>query len=209
MAGMKNLRSLSLKWFPAGIDHRFSTRSLLGHLQSLSRLETLQLTGFGLDDTDLRCLSGLPSLNSLNLASTRVTERGFCALTSLKSLRELTIGAQLVSAAKLKSLSTLRHLKSLHIDSSIQKAGRRATLAIDHGDEVQVPEGELTACVKALEVLRRTNPGLAIDGYDAGSDWAAVDFIAVPDETAVSADEQYDNIVHDWRAHGGTLEWGW
>lgn len=106
-------------------------------------------------------------------------------------------------------MRALQHLKSLHIDSSIQKAGRRATLALDHGDEVQVPVVEHTACVEALQVLRRSNPDLVIDGYHAGTDWAAVDFLPARYERAVSTDEEYDHILRDWRARGGTLEWGW
>jgi Leucine-rich repeat (LRR) protein len=59
------------------------------HLGSLTRLETLYLTGTNVDDDSIRHLTHLPKLKALDLSGTRVTSKSMAHLLSMKQLREL------------------------------------------------------------------------------------------------------------------------
>jgi hypothetical protein len=82
-------------------------------------------------------------------------------LASLESLEELAIGHGLVSARGLESLASLKRLARLHIPSHF--LNEMTPLAVTDTGEVFVQQSHFTRCRRALEALRRANPGVAID----------------------------------------------
>lgn len=141
---------------------------LLAHLPALPRLETVNLEGSAVGDDDLARLAVVPRLKSLNLTGTSITAAGLAALAPMEALEELAIdNHRIASAAWLQSLLRLKRLKALHIDSSARRLNESYSstlLPLDDGGQMFVREGEVDRCRRALEALRRSNPGIVIDG---------------------------------------------
>ncbi|HVC96407.1 MAG TPA: hypothetical protein VND64_22165 [Pirellulales bacterium] len=142
------------------------TLQLLAHLPALPRLETIDLEGSAVSDDDLAQLAVVPRLKLLNLTGTLVTDVGLAELASLASLEKLRIDNAIATAAGLESLLRLRRLNSLHIVPA-QLEGATHTLFFDGimNAGLYVREDEVDRCRRALEALRRSNPGIVFDSF--------------------------------------------
>jgi hypothetical protein len=85
----------------------------LVHLQNLSRLITLSLSGLPITDTGLASLGGLPNLEALYLSRTKVQGPGLSRLRSLPKLVTLYLdGSEMTDqgSSHLSGASSLQHL---------------------------------------------------------------------------------------------------
>lgn len=80
----------------------------LKHLQLLTRLQNLVLTGVSLNDDDVKPLARLPALLWLDLRSTPATDRALDELTHLQSLRGLAVHQTGVTADGVRRFSAVR-----------------------------------------------------------------------------------------------------
>jgi hypothetical protein len=138
-------------------------------LPVLRRLEAIGFHGGIVRTDDLRQLAALPRLQALDLTNSIVTDAALAELASLESLEELAIDNEVASAAVLESLLALKRLQALHIVSD-QIDYSLAMLPLDHEGEMRVRESEVARCRRALEALRRSNPGIAIDSHSSSFD---------------------------------------
>ncbi len=86
----------------------------LAHLDNLTRLESLSLTGLTISDAGLASLLGLENLKQLSLNDVALTETGFVHLESLPALESLSLGRIVLTEAevvRLKRFKSLTHLK--------------------------------------------------------------------------------------------------
>ena len=133
-------------------------------------LEALSLQHSQVGRLDLRRLAVLPRLKSLNLLETRVKGEDLAELGALNSLEELAINYNTVSATGLEALLAVKNLRRLHLGYS--GADRpRAEVQLDGDHTVEVSQAELGRFCRALESLRRTKPGIVIDGNDDLLEW--------------------------------------
>jgi hypothetical protein len=138
---------------------------LLSLLPALPRLETLDIGRSDIRDDDLRYVAALPRLKSLSLWDAEfgwdreITGAGLAELASSQSLEELAIGSRVASAAAFESLLRLKRLKKLHIAGFDQDGDLRDRF-------VHLPENEIDDCIRAIEALQASKPGLVIDGGD-------------------------------------------
>ena len=86
----------------------------------------------------------VPRLKSLDLTEAELDGEELADLAPLKSLEEMSIAASFLSKQSLESLSTLKWLKSLSIyrDFPFEESDRTTLLALDDGEQLEVPEGE-------------------------------------------------------------------
>ena len=198
LAGLTNLKSLSLVAISANEIEREPEPRLLSRLPALVALEALDLGNSQVDDRDLGRLSKFPRLKSLSLTGTKVTGARLAQLASLPSLEELAINGDAVSAAAFESLLAVKRLARLHLGWSYRR--NSAWLAIgDNAGSVSVPEQEHERCVRAIEALRRTKHGIVIDTNDWALQWPGpymlpVEFERIPGDKRVWALE----YLRDW-----------
>jgi hypothetical protein len=167
LAGLTNLKSLTLEAISSDPDEPDSGRPLLSRLPPLPRLEALDLALSDVRDQDLPFVALLPRLKSLNLVDTKVTGAGLKELGPLESLEELAIHDD-VSLAGLETLIALKGLKKLHILGFDQE-----TLPMPSGLGVvsNIPEDEREGFRRAMEALPKSKPGLVIDGDVDALEW--------------------------------------
>ncbi|HEV7224435.1 MAG TPA: hypothetical protein VGN42_17125 [Pirellulales bacterium] len=168
LADLTSLRSLRLV-----IEYNSETEQEMQHLVAvgkqatladlpvLSRLEFMGFYGGLVRAEDLRHLASFRRLKALDFNPEFVTDGALVELASLESLEELAIGHGLVSARGLESLASLKRLARLHIPSHF--LNEMTPLAVTDTGEVFVQQSHFTRCRRALEALRRANPGVAID----------------------------------------------
>jgi len=171
LKGLRKLRALHLERTSAAVHEVDRGPRMLKHLPTLPQLEVLNIGYSDVCDDDLPCLAVVPHLRSLSLLVTDVTRTGLAQLAPLESLEELAIDADAVSAAGFESLLACRHLKKLHIGESY-RFDPYAELPLDGGTTVQVSKGEFDGCLKALGTLRRSKPGIVVDGNLGALAWA-------------------------------------
>jgi Leucine-rich repeat (LRR) protein len=98
----------------------------LGHLRSLTRLETLYLVNTGLDDGGLHQARHLRTLKTLHIGHTRVTDAGMPALDHLEGLETLSLSGNPITDYGLIHLRDLRKLKTLVLrDTKTTKEGQQ------------------------------------------------------------------------------------
>jgi len=126
----------------------------------------IDLEGSEVGDDDLAQLALLPRLKLLNLTGTSVRDAGMAELASLDSLEELAIDNAVATAAGLESLLRLKRLKALHLGGG-HLEDMTVGLPFDADGimdgALMVRAGEVDRCRRALEALRRSNPGIVID----------------------------------------------
>ena len=178
LRSLNNLKSLTLD-FDRIYNGRERVHECFETLGRVTQLEQLQLgSGGGLHiySEDLACLRGLKNLKSLRVHMSRGgSERHAClaALANLTQLRRLWLEGELVSAgladlaplesleeltsdyrmatpAALESMTSLKHLKAVHI----------AGLDLDLDSSTE----KGAAVRRAVESLRRSRPGILVDG---------------------------------------------
>ena len=146
LAGLKNLNQLGLQASAPAHGLTDLKFPLLSRLPPLPRLEAIRFEGELLDGRDLACLARLPRLKSLALYFTQVNDADMAQLASLAALEELEIedlnDSIIVSQSGLESLRAIKRLKTLRIPDG---------------------EGEGDGCLRALEALRRSKPGMVIE----------------------------------------------
>jgi hypothetical protein len=120
-------------------------------------------------DRDLRYVAALPRLKSLNLDDTHVTGAGLAELAPLESLEELTVDLDSESLAGFESLLKLKRLKRLHVEFFDAESWQSPD-ALRGEVQLHVPVDEIEGSVRALDALRKSNPGLVVDG-DVESDF--------------------------------------
>lgn len=162
LAGLTNLKRLNLEYCRVNGGSP-SGSHLLSQMPPIPCLETIDLWGAQVVDDDIYNLSILPRLRSLSLLYTDVTRLGLKQLASLKSLEELSIGGEALFAADLESIGGIPALKRLHIESH-NPVVPTATLDLDGEDWVWVSVGELEGCRGTLKALRKSHPGIVVDG---------------------------------------------
>jgi len=87
-------------------------------------------------------------------------------LRCVPSLEELAFDVtddDFVAAEPFKSLLDLKTLKRLHLESYGRAADGDAALALDDDGEIMVPEPAVAHFRRALNNLRKSNPGITID----------------------------------------------
>ena len=120
-------------------------------------------------DRDLRYVAALPRLKSLNLDDTHVTGAGLAELAPLGSLENLAIDLAAESLAGFESLLKHKRLKRLHVEFFDAESWQSPD-ALRREVQLHVPVDEIEGSVRALEALRKSNPGLVVDA-DVESDF--------------------------------------
>lgn len=161
LAGLTNLKTFTV--FNCTTERAFS------QMPALPQLEAIQVVFSSVSGADLRRLAALPRLKALDLKYADFgADADFGDLAGLDSLEELTVdGDDLVSAEAIESLAAIKHLKSLHIterDLRSEESGEETAIKLDDGEELAVTQRELDAFRRALQNLRRSHPGIVIDG---------------------------------------------
>lgn len=105
---LPNLRFLGLCWTKAPSQH-------LTKLVELTQLETLLLSGTGLDDAAMEVLASLIGLRHLAVTSTAITDRSVPAILGLRELRALGFENVHVSREAAERLFELPKLEELEI----------------------------------------------------------------------------------------------
>jgi hypothetical protein len=96
----------------------------LKHLECLSQLQWLDLSGTPITDSDLTYLTALSQLQRLDLVSTDVTDAGLEHLKCLNKLRVLNLARTQVTDAGLEVLTCFGQLKGLSLnDTRVTDAG--------------------------------------------------------------------------------------
>jgi hypothetical protein len=155
LAGLTNLKSLSLENVAKDVVDRDNRQPLLSRLPALPRLEAMHVWGAEIYDDDLNCLARLPNLKIITVDSPHCTPSGLSSLASLEFLEELSIGYRLISAAGIESLRASRRLKELHVEGYFQ-----GTIGLDYLGPDMVED-----CLQAIASLSRSKPDIAIDGF--------------------------------------------
>jgi Leucine-rich repeat (LRR) protein len=125
----------------------------LAHLEPLSNLTELDLTGTSVSDAGLAHLEKLSSLKKLTLEETDVRDAGLKHLLPLRNLVTLNLAETKVSDAGLEQLQKLPQLQSLKL------AGTKAT-----GSAVLALRKELTRCAFGLDERQTAQWVLSIGG---------------------------------------------
>ena len=111
LAGMPNLRELSLSWNrPIG--------SGIAQLKDLPQLQTLNLRLTSVGDDDLAFLKNLPKLRHLDLDGTRITDDGLKQIGQLKQLETLMLGDLKITDDGLRHLMGLKNLRGLTLNET-------------------------------------------------------------------------------------------
>jgi hypothetical protein len=121
----KLLRDDSLvKVTAVGLPRGSATDPALVHLQGLSQLQLLELTGTQVTDAGLMHLQGLSQLQRLFLDNTQVTDAGLVHLQGLSQLQTLWLGSTKVTDAGLPHLQGLSRLQALQLrDTKVTDQG--------------------------------------------------------------------------------------
>jgi hypothetical protein len=90
-----------------------NVRPNLTFLDHLTGLETISLTGFGIDDSALRHVGKLKRLTDINLFQTRVSDRGLDPLRELPGLKNLSIWSAALTDQGLARIGQLPSLRVL------------------------------------------------------------------------------------------------
>jgi serine/threonine protein kinase/Leucine-rich repeat (LRR) protein len=125
----------------------------LVHLEPLSNLAELDLTGTSVGDEGLAHLEKLSALKKLTLEGTDVRDTGLKHLLPLRNLVTLNLAETKVSDAGLEQLQKLPKLQSLKL------AGTRAT-----GPAAMALRKELTKCVLGLDERQTVQWVLSVGG---------------------------------------------
>ncbi len=97
-------------------------------LQYLDQLESLRLTGAGVQDSTLPLLFASKQIKVLNLSHSRCSDSAMAGIQSLKALEELILNNVPLGTKTFQSLATLPNLKRLHLND--------VTVQIDESTEV-------------------------------------------------------------------------
>jgi len=96
----------------------------LQHLGTMTKLEALSLVGTRVSDRGLERLSRLTHLTTLDLMSLRITDAGLRPLARLNRLRRLSLVGTFVTDRGLKELEALTQLEKLYVwGSQVSPAG--------------------------------------------------------------------------------------
>lgn len=87
----------------------------LAHLNDLSQLTELRLTGPQIKDADLTYLKGLTNLRRLAISESQVTDKGLAHLKELINLELLALDGASITDAGLANLTGMTNLKSLYL----------------------------------------------------------------------------------------------
>lgn len=200
LAKLQNLKSLFIECAHSDSGEDEPDWLLLAYLPALPRLEALSLEESQVGRLDLRRLAVLPRLKSLNLFGTWLKGEDLAELGALDSLEELAIDFHAVSADGLEALLAVKNLRRLHLGySGCDRPKVEVQLDRDH--TVQVSQAEHGRFCRALESLRRTKPGIVIDGDYELLEWQAQRmipsrFTSIPGPRPKSALE----LFREWRA---------
>ncbi len=165
LSGLTKLKTLMLNSIYGDDGTLYADPPLLSSLPALPSLGALDLEDSGISDHDLRYVAALPNLKSLRLWNTEITGAGLAELGPSDSLEEIAIGSQVASSAAFRSLLLLKRLKKLHIGGFEEDGDLRDQFR-------HLPVYEIDECIRALETLRASKPGLVIDGGDVeGFEW--------------------------------------
>jgi hypothetical protein len=158
LAALPRLKSLNV----SGIQLTGAGRAALALLTSL---EELAVNDNMASPAGLRGLIALKRLKRLHvLRYTAVTEERLAQLTLQDSREEL----KKANNGMLVSASDVLHTRAL-LRAEIGEAGRvdnsdrLTTVALDHGDAIFALESEVDDFRRALDALRKANPGIIID----------------------------------------------
>lgn len=183
LAGLKNLNQLGLQAYAPAHGLTDLQFPLLSRLPPLPRLEAICFEGDLLDGRDLAYLARLPQLKSLALYFTHVNDADTAQLASLAALEELEIldlnDSIIVSESGLESLRAIKRLK---------------TLRIRGGD------GEGEGCLRALEALRRSKPGIVIEDVRTEDLFRGMNFFGFDSrrrEAGYDTPEGIENSIRD------------
>jgi hypothetical protein len=155
LADLTSLKSLSLEFVE--VD-----RGPLFHgLPALPQVQAVYVSYSDIGDADLHYLVKLPCLKRLNLHATHVTDASMQVLGHSRSLEELGIDDEMVTERGLATLLAVERLKKLHL-GNCRRDGPWAALPVAPGIEVTVPAHELDGCLRALQALRQSKPGIVI-----------------------------------------------
>jgi Leucine-rich repeat (LRR) protein len=89
------------------------------HLQALSRLETLVLSGNRITDQGLAELAKIRTLKSLDLEATDITDAGLVHLEGLKALRTVDLNATRVTKQAIDRLRTARPDLTIELEDDL------------------------------------------------------------------------------------------
>lgn len=93
----------------------------LAHLENLTRLESLSLTGLTISDAGLASLLGLENLRQLSLNDVALTEIGLVHLEALPALESLSLGRMVLTEAEIVRLKRFKSLTHLQLGDSLYR----------------------------------------------------------------------------------------
>lgn len=134
---------------------------MLRGLPPLAQLEALDVSYSNIGNADLPYLANRPHLKRLNLHGTGVTDSSMQQLERIRSLEEVGIDDEMITERGLTALLAIGRLQKLHI-GHFRHEGPWAELSIAPGIEVTVAAQERDGCLRALEALRQSKPGILI-----------------------------------------------
>jgi Leucine-rich repeat (LRR) protein len=111
LKGVPTLEELSI--------HRTGiTDKALRHIEALSRLAVLDLSGEPITDTGFEQVKGLTNLRSINLWRTRISDKSLATLAALPHLEELDLSGTFISNDGLALLADHKSLKRLSVNDT-------------------------------------------------------------------------------------------
>lgn len=157
LSGLTNLQSLELT---GGNDEE----DLCAQLPTWPLLKRIDYGHARLSSRDLRRLSAFPRMKAIFLSDAELSsDADLALLAELASLEELAINARILSTAGSESFGALRHLKSLHVIHDFGSGESGMTmLSLDRG-QVSILDCDADNARRALQAIRRANPGITID----------------------------------------------
>ncbi|MBI4718984.1 MAG: hypothetical protein HY763_14350 [Planctomycetes bacterium] len=105
--------------------------SSVGHLRSLTALQSLDLSGTAIADAGLAYLGPLKGLRDISLDRTAITDAGLARLAKRKSLRGLSLDGTSITDRGLKYVSLLTSLRTLSLARTrVTDAGLRSVVRL-------------------------------------------------------------------------------
>jgi hypothetical protein len=154
LANVEKLRFLRLDDCPIGDEH-------MGHLVSISGLETVYLSNTGITDAGLGVLCQVESLKNLTLDGTAVTDDGLSHLQKLPNLEKLSLWRCYITDHGCESLARLTTLKQLSLDGTpVSDEGIQKLHGLKGLEEIRLWGTRVTE--NGIAALQQALPGVEI-----------------------------------------------
>lgn len=146
----------------------------LAHLQGLSNLATIELSGQPITDDGLKHLAELPCVQKLYLDGTKITDAGLAHLKGLKHVEVLAVNETAVTGSGLSQLGAMTQLRVLNLsdcpatDAALALLQRFPKLEVLALPNTKVSSAGLAhlSWIEGLRVLNVSGTKVTDDGLD-------------------------------------------